>query len=134
MGKSDSRRVVEEIYAAFVIGDIEGVLNLLTEDVEWYHPRGQDIPWGGYRRGRQQVAEFFKAIGDTIEVERFEPVRFVVEGGSVSVLGSETARVKATGLHYDTEWVHVFTVKEGKVSEFREYTDTATIIEALKAG
>ncbi len=133
MHAQDSRKVVEKVYGAFARGDIQAILYLLTTDVEWYHPRKQDIPWGGRRRGHKQVAKFFKAIGDTIEVKKFEPRRFIVNGDYVSVEGFERARVKATGLTYETEWVQVFKVKDGKVSEFREYTDTATIIDALKA-
>ena len=133
MGAQDSRKVVEQIYAAFATSDIKAILNLLTTDVEWYHPRKQDIPWGGRRRGHKQVAGFFKAIGDTIKVKKFKPRRFIVDGDSVSVEGIERARVKATGLTYKVKWVQVFKVKNGKVSEFREYTDTATIIDALKA-
>ncbi len=41
-------------------------------------------------------------------------------------------RVKATGRSYETDWVHVFTLREGAVAEFREYADTAAVAEAFR--
>jgi ketosteroid isomerase-like protein len=50
----------------------------------------------------------------------------------VLALGDERMRVKATGRTYETEWAHVFTVREGKVMEFCEYADTAAVAEAFR--
>ena len=53
MGTSDSREVVEKIYAAFKVGNILAILDLLTTDVKWDYLRGQNIPWGGHYRGHE---------------------------------------------------------------------------------
>ncbi len=41
-------------------------------------------------------------------------------------------RVKATGRSYETEWAHVFTLREGKIVEFREFADSAAVAEAFR--
>jgi ketosteroid isomerase-like protein len=41
-------------------------------------------------------------------------------------------RTRAGGRVYGTDWVHVFRMQDGKIVGFREYTDTATIVEALR--
>jgi uncharacterized protein len=81
--------------AAFGRGDIEALLALLDENVEWITPGPSDLLTAGRRRGRQQVAEFFQAVDRLFEIQRFEPQTFVSEGDHVVVLGSETTRVKA---------------------------------------
>jgi ketosteroid isomerase-like protein len=48
------------------------------------------------------------------------------------VLGHERMRVKATARTYEVDWVHAWTLRAGMVVAFREYTDTATIEEALR--
>ena len=83
------------------------------------------------RRGREEVTGFFVAMGQTIEVEQFEPVRFHADGDTVIVFGRERMRVKATGRSYEEAWAHEFIIRDGKIARFIEYTDTASIIDAL---
>jgi ketosteroid isomerase-like protein len=124
-------KVVRDIYAAFGRGDMPAILGVLDENVRWSHPRGGVIPWGGERRGHVGATEFFAALIQHLDVERFAPRAFVAEGDYVVVTGVERMRVKATGRSYEVEWVHAFTLRDGRVTEFAEYTDTATIEAAL---
>ena len=36
-----------------------------------------------------------------------------------------------TGLTWACEWAHAFTVLDGKIAGFREYTDTAAMVSAF---
>jgi ketosteroid isomerase-like protein len=56
---------------------------------------------------------------------KFEPTEYIAEGDKVVVLGEFDVNVTATGKSYSSDWVHVMTVKDGKVTAFREYFDTA---------
>ncbi|MBI5664050.1 MAG: nuclear transport factor 2 family protein [Nitrospirae bacterium] len=132
MNEQDNKKVVEQLYNAFETGDMTALLRLLATDIEWRHPRGQDIPWGGMHKGHQGVIEFFRVISEAGEVMQFLPGEYVAEGDKVMVLGHERIRVKSTGLVYETDWVHEYTLRDHKVIKFSEYTDTASIIDALK--
>ena len=101
-------------------------------NVEWITPGPSDLPTAGRRRGRQQVAEFFKGVNSLSEIQRFEPESFVSEGDRVVVLGNETTRFKATGKVLDMRWAHVFTVRNGKVVAFEEYQDTSALMAELR--
>jgi uncharacterized protein len=131
MSEQDNVRTIEAVYAAFGRGDLGALLNSLAEDVVWQHPGPADIPWAGARQGRDEVAEFFIAVNQHIDIEHFTPGVFVTHGDDVIVFGHESGRTRAAGRVYGTDWVHVFTVREGRVARFREYTDTATLVEAL---
>ena len=48
------------------------------------------------------------------------------------VLGHERMRVKAAARTSEVDWVHVWTLRAGRLVAFREYTDTATIEKALR--
>jgi ketosteroid isomerase-like protein len=48
------------------------------------------------------------------------------------VLGHYDGTVKKNGKRADSDWVHVFTVKDGKVVHFREFTDTAKFADAWR--
>jgi ketosteroid isomerase-like protein len=41
--------------------------------------------------------------------------------------------VKATGRDFKSEYVHVLTVKDGKLISYREYLDTAQLLAAYQA-
>jgi ketosteroid isomerase-like protein len=131
MTQQENVRTVEAVYAAFGRGDLGALLNTLAEDVVWQHPGPAAIPWAGERRGRDEVAQFFIAVNQHVEVEQFAPRMFVTSGDEVIVLGHERMRTRTGGRVYHTDWVHAFTVRGGRIVDYREYTDTAAIAEAL---
>lgn len=124
---SDPLAVVQQAYACFGRGDIPELLSLLAEEVDWFVPGAAMVPWAGRWRGRAQVGGFFAAFGGSADVEQFEASEFVDSGDRVIVLGRERIRPKSTGRVYDADWCHVWTVRNGKITVFREYTDTAAV-------
>jgi len=116
-----NREVVDKAYKAFSAGDIPAILELLGEDVEWLVPA--TLPQGGTFRGKEGVLKFFEGLGASwdplvIEIEvvddlgRDEAIGIV--RGSGSLRGGAPAEYGA---------VHVFTVRDGLVTRFREFVD-----------
>ena len=133
MSEQDNIRTVQGAYSAFQKGDIQGLLGMLTDDVEWITPGPPDIvPTAGTRRGPDGVAQFFSTLSETDDVEVFEPQEFIAQGDKVVALIKCRTRVKSTGRAVDDELVHIFTVRDGKIKRFREYFDTAAAVEALR--
>jgi ketosteroid isomerase-like protein len=113
--------VVQSAYDAFGRGDIGAVLGLLDEAVDWSSPR--TLPQGGQFHGKGGVGEFFQAVGGAWSALTLE-VESVIEAGNDLVVGV----LQATGTRQDGTpggygATHVFTVREGKIVRFREYTD-----------
>lgn len=132
MSEQDNVRLVQDAYDAFKTGDIERLLQMLTDDVEWITPGPPDVmPAAGHRRGRNGAAEFFTALTTQEDVELFEPQEYIAQGDKVVALCSYRGRVKATGRTAEAELIHVFEIKEGKVRHFREFFDTASVLPAF---
>ena len=132
MSEQDNIRIIKDAYDAFKKGDIPGLLNMLTDDVEWITPGPKDImPVAGHRRGRDGVAEFFSTLSSQENVEVFEPEEYIAQGDKVVAIIRYRGRVKATGRPAETPLVHVFDLRNGKVSRFREFCDTAAILPAF---
>jgi len=125
-------RLVQEIYAAFGRGDIPGVLSRLSEDVEWDVTGPRETSYAGTRHGKSQVVEFFTVLGQTVEVQQFEPCEFIAQADAVAVVGRERLRVKATGRIVVNEWVMIFTLRNGLIVKFREYDDTEAVAAAFR--
>ena len=134
MAEQENVQTVKEVYAAFERGDIPSLLNLVSEDVEWSLPGPSDIiPFAGEFRGREGVGRFFAALGGAEDVEIFEPREFVAQGDKVVVMGRYRGRIKATGQVDDIEFVHVFNVRDGRITNYRQYNDTAPTVAAYSA-
>jgi ketosteroid isomerase-like protein len=107
---------------------------MLTDDVVWVTPGPPDqLPAAGMRHGRAEVAQFFSVLNDTEEIQQFEPREFIAQDDKVVALIKYRSRIRATGRTVDTELVHIFTLRDGKIAEFREFFDTAAALAAFHA-
>jgi hypothetical protein len=88
------------------------------------------LPLAGTYRGRDGVANFFQKLVADSDVLDFQPREFVAEGDRVLVVGRERMRVKATNRTVELDWIMSFTLRNGKVAIFREYTDTKALADA----
>jgi ketosteroid isomerase-like protein len=124
---------VQSLYAAFGKGDIPTILNGLAPDVAWQSGgRTVDYPGFGPRKGHQQVQEFFKIVADNNDFKHFSPREFYAAGDKVFVLGEYEITMKKSGKTFASDWMHVFTIKSGKITGFREFLDTALAAEAYR--
>jgi len=130
----DALSVVQDVYGAFGRGDTPAILGRLSDDVAWeVEGRAGDYPTFGARRGPQGALEFFQAMGGTEDISLFEPQAFYPSGDNVVVEGHIGLTLKNNGHPMDYAWVHLFTVKGGKITRFKEFYDTAQVVEAWRA-
>lgn len=104
------------------------------DDVDWQGPVSQhtgSLPWAGRRRGREQVADYFRQLATTSQFHPMEDVVFTAAGDRVVAEGRNRNTARATGRPYEHEWVMVFTIRDGKIAQFRHYYDPADITHAL---
>lgn len=130
MSSNENIQIVEKAYADFQRGDVSAVLAVLDENVEWVTP-DIDLPTGGTWKGKSGVAEFFQKVGETWDFQSFEPKEYIASGDLVAVRGAYTAIARSTGRTVWCDWCMTWSVREGKVSRFQEYTDTAALRDAV---
>jgi|tagenome__1003787_1003787.scaffolds.fasta_scaffold20816595_1 ketosteroid isomerase-like protein len=115
-------------YAAFAAGDIPGVLALFTDDVVWTTP--SSVPFGGVYAGPQGAGEFFTKLPQNFAELNVQPQRYIEAGDTVVVPGRHRGRTQA-GKAFDVPFVHLWTLRNGKVSAFTEVMDSAPVVQAL---
>jgi uncharacterized protein len=132
--EAENTKLVKDAYAAFQRGDIQAVLATLSDDVEWQAVIGTEgvVPTSGLRRGRAGVGEFFQQLSASTAFDAFEPREFIAQGDQVAVIGRYKGKALTTGKAYDSEWVMVFTVRNGKVVRFREFADSRQLVAAFQ--
>ena len=132
MGDAENTKVVQDAYAAFGRGDVQSILDRLDDGIVWQgvYGAGSNVPMAGERRGKPAVAEFFKLVATHVNFTRFEPKEFVATGDKVVTLGHYTAKTSANK-EFDSDFAMVFTMRNGKVTKFQEFLNTAALDAAF---
>jgi uncharacterized protein len=125
-------QVVQEAYAAFNRGDIEGILDRCADDVDWRTYGPETIRETKPRHGKQEVQQFFGEVNADWDFTSFEPQQYIAQGDNVICLGRYAGTSKATGRAFACEFAMHFVLQDDKVTRFREYTDTANMLAALE--
>jgi uncharacterized protein len=116
MSQSDAD-LIRRTYEAFGRGDIGAVMAAMADDVEWNVP--DVLPHGAHARGHEGVGGFFAGLASRWSNFGLE-IDDVVDGGQV-VFGRGRASGELGGTPTGYGFVHVFTMREGKVARFDEY-------------
>lgn len=132
MNEQENTKVVQQAYQYFKSGNIEGVLSLMSSDVDWRLPEVENMPHSGTRKGIEQVTEFFAILGEVQDARLFDPKEYIAQGERVAALGRYIWDVKPTGREYASDFVHIFTVRDGKIAAFDEYFDTTPATAAYQ--
>ena len=125
--------LAKSMYAAFQRGDIATIVKTVTPDIVWdVNGRKSDFPTLGTWKGPAGVQDFFASVAQHLDFSEFSPQEFYPSGDKVFVLGRYAMTVKKTGKPMACGWCHVFTVRDGKVTGFQEFTDTAQAADAYR--
>ncbi len=113
------------MYETFMAGDVEGFLNLFSDDAAWHAPEIENVPLNGKFSGRDNLAAFVSGIDEYEEFLKMEPTEYIAQGDRVVILGDFTARSKTAEKQYTTDFAHIITVADGKITSFYEFFDNA---------
>ena len=122
-------QIVKDFFAAIGRGDMQGLLALSAEDIEWIIP-GEDWPLAGTRRRHAGVADLFQKASEMVEISYPKPPEFVAQGDRVLVVGFARGRINATNRTFEDDFIFAITVRNGKLTNIREYIDTQALARA----
>jgi ketosteroid isomerase-like protein len=125
----DNVQIVKDFFAAMGSRDQQGLLALSAEDIEWVIP-GRDWPLAGTHRGHRGLQHLLQTASAEMETSFPDPPEFVAQGHRVLVIGSATGTVKATNRTFVDHFVFATTVRNGKLTNIREYVDTQELARA----
>ncbi len=127
-----NQAVVESLYRAFAAGDGATISGLLAAELVWMEAEGGPLADRNPYNGPAAVFEgVFGRIGAQFEGFAATPKSFVASGDRVVAFGRYTGTNRATGEALDAQFTHVFTVTDGKIIHFQQYTDTAQWMDVV---
>jgi uncharacterized protein len=131
MSIQENIQTVKDFFAAMGGGNKQDLLALVAEDIEWIIP-GEDWPLAGTHRGHAGLTDLLQKASEEVETSFPEPPEFVAQGDRVLVVGFATGKVKATNKTFKDDWVFAITVRNGKLTNIREYVDTQALARAAE--
>lgn len=131
MSTEQNVEIVKSFLAAIGRRDKQGLLALSAEDIEWVIP-GEGWPLAGTHRGLAGLGNLLQRANETVETSYPEPAEFIAQGNRVLIIGFATGRIKATNRTFEDHWVFAITVRNGKVTNIREYVDTQALARAAE--
>lgn len=126
-----NKQVVMQGYENFSRGDIDGLIASYTDDIEWLGYDSPNVPFAGNYHGIEGVRQFFQNLGGSMQALHFEPRQMIAEGNRVAVLGHGHWKIDSTGREVDSDWCHLFELRDGKVCRFQDFDDSAQFSQAF---
>jgi len=127
--------LVQGLYGAFAQGDVPTVVGGMDADIHWREAEGNPYqPSGAAWVGADAIVEsLFMKLATEWDGFSVNPGQYHDAGDTVVVEGRYTGKYLATGTAVDSQYCHVFKFKDGKVTSFQQYTDTAQFQKAMGA-
>jgi ketosteroid isomerase-like protein len=125
-------KVIQSAYEAFGRGDVEAILDLCTDDVDWATLSELRVaPWHGAFHGKAEVPTFFEQLAKTVDFTGFTPLSFTSNETDVMVAIESSLTVRETGKSATNELHHWWKLRDGKICFYRGSEDTAHIQQVL---
>ena len=137
MGSSTSpqkiRRLVNELYAAWSLHQLEKIDAILTEDAAY-----EDVASGHVYRGTEEIKQLLRAVYAWAPDYRVTMKSLILEGDvaatewqSEGIQTGPVGDLPASGNSFRLRGVSILTFRDGKIASVTDYYDMATFLRQL---
>jgi len=120
----DNKKLVSQFFDCFNFNDVEGALSKMTDDATWWIAgKPGALPAAGEHSKEQIARVFYNMVGALKNGLKMTVKSMIAEGDRVAVEIEGYGELK-NGRVYNNEYHPVITIRDGKISEVREYLDT----------
>ena len=127
-------QIVKDMYGSFAIGDVPAVVADMDPNIEWNESENFPYADGNPYIGPDAVVKgVFSRLGSEWEYWKLaDQVYYESQNGEILVTGRYSAKHKKTGKEINAQFVHIFWIKNGKVTKFQQYADTYQVNDAMQ--
>jgi len=129
------KRAVETVYEGFAAGDIALATSTMSPEIVWNEAEGNPYSDRNPYQGPEAIVNgLFVRLATEWDAFTATPSEYVVEDDRVVVFGRYTGAYKATGAAMDVPFVHAYTVQDGQITAFQQFTNTEAHTAAMLGG
>jgi ketosteroid isomerase-like protein len=120
-------QTIRALYDAFAQGDVPTVLAAMDPQIQWREAEGNPYQLSGkpFVGPDDVLQRLFMKLGTQWEGFTVHPKDFHDAGDTVVVEGRYTGKFSESGESLDAQMCHIFKLRDGKVTSFQQFVDTA---------
>lgn len=132
MAENLNRQRVLTLLDTFYSGDVEGALDLLTDDIEYVAPAPIDIlPHMGHHRGKDEVRKLWQTVCTRYSHMRYEASTIVAEGDEVAAHIRVFYTKRSNGRVVQFDNAMFFGFRDGRICRIRQIIDTFDLVQQV---
>ena len=133
MSAHNNMAIIQNVYKNFSKGDVTAIGAAMDPAIEWNEAENFPYADGNPYIGFDAILEgVFARVGG--EWDKFEVTKrkfSQMSNDRILMEGRYTGKYKKTGAPIDAQVAHVWTLKDGLITKFQQYTDTKQVAEAV---
>jgi ketosteroid isomerase-like protein len=122
--------IVRRAYDAIRTRQLQTILQLAAPDLEI--EQSSEISWGGRYHGLAGLQQFMVRLTQHVDSE-MTPDQYIDAGDQVVAVGYTRGTTRGAGRTFEVPAVHVWTLRDGKLTRFQAYIDHPAMRSALNA-
>jgi ketosteroid isomerase-like protein len=124
--------IIKQLYANVGAKNLPAVLDALTDDIKWRPPFVPEIPHTKLRNGKNEVTNFVIEMAAEVTYTQFLPQEFYADNDTVIVKGYFEGQANHTGKSFESDWVHIWKFRDGKICGYQAFWNTHKLVSALQ--
>jgi ketosteroid isomerase-like protein len=128
---SDTETTVRALYSALERGDADAAFALFSPTMKWTEAERSPYYQGEIEGGAAIAKTVFEPIGKDFETFAITANEFVTQDDRCAAFGVYSGRTRVAGRDLLADFAHLWTVKDGTLTRFRQTTDAAAWREAF---
>lgn len=125
--------VVSRYYSALGARNIEMIMKLFPDKLDWYVPGNESsAPWLGYRKTNDHVREFFELLWQNTEPVSAVINHIATDQNVVLSSGSFETLMLKTGKNFKSLFFTEITIADGLIVKYILLEDTFGLMRALE--
>ena len=132
MNEEATRRVVSDLFAAYMGGDGERMAALIDDDIDWviYGPV-QVFPFEVHRRSKSAALDALGRIAEDYSLEKYVPQVTVVDVDRAAVMSDVAFKQRSSGRTLTFHIADFLRFRDGRLFEFREFMNTFDVVQQV---
>ena len=124
--------ILDAWYAGLRSGMASAIRDVATPDIRiWWNGPPDLVPWAGEHNGAEAAIAFFATVSAHLEVVSTTATERIETPDAVIVFLDTHWRVKANGNEIRAKALNIFRFRDGRVSGYEVYPDSASFVRAL---
>jgi ketosteroid isomerase-like protein len=130
--QNTTREVVEFFFKSVTERNLEELVSLFSENVDWYVPGDENKgAWLGKRKGNKAVADYYELLWKNTTTITAQLDHIFVDKDDAVITGELSTTMIATGKPFDSLFFIRMHVEHGKITKYRLLEDSYAASQSL---